>query len=49
MIFRKEKVKDFPTNHFFADILFLSGDGVGHGLSWEIWWGLFGIIGQGQR
>ena len=30
MIFRKEKVKDSPTNHFFADIWFLSGDGVTH-------------------
>ena len=28
MIFRKEEVKDFPTNDFFADIWFLSGNGV---------------------
>ena len=28
MIFREEKVKDFPNNHLFADIWFLSGDGV---------------------
>ena len=28
MIYRKEKVKDFPTNHLFADIWFLSRDSV---------------------
>ena len=30
MILRREKVQDSPTNHFFADIWFLSGDGVAH-------------------
>ena len=29
MILRREKVQDSPTNHFFADIWFLSGDSVG--------------------